>query len=1282
MKALNPAEPAARARVRRGYNAPTSMVERIGKSYDPLVGREVAKTLVEERIGKGGMGIVYRVRHRTLLKDLALKVLAIDSGITQRQLEQFFVEARAQARVEHPNVVQVLDVDRFNNWFYILMQLVQGPSLREAMDAEQGLPWPLVAKIAMGTAAGLDAAHTCDPPLIHRDIKPNNILVGPGWEAKVLDFGLVFQADGEELDKTLVAAGTTHYVPPELLVGRQPTPASDIYSLGITVFEAVANRRVFPGKTQQEVLKARLTEHPPKLIDVMDDIPKAFSELVDHMLKPKPEKRPPTAYEVAERFRDLYYDSGQTELPPVPTIDGEALPPGGKLLTERPADAQVAAWAKQGKLLHVCRKCDVHFLKRSYEEGRVVPCPACNSKLTVPDRLGLETYLKAQGLRARSGGVSGRRPVPSTGRVSKSAAKTTSDRRPLSLPEHDSSSTEHPVPGALLLDPIDRLHLPPALLGRDHVIARVFECGNGQVTCIRIHGEPGLGKTRMLEELRFPFKERALLSCGMEPPREGPPSPYAPFDQLGRELVTAMQERIKALLLPVAKLHGPWILRLTGPMAGVEALEGIEVGPEQGDKVIAAFEALLEAVLGTEGATLLFDDIDDLREEVVPLWEKLIDKIDQHQTLLVATHTRQLPAHVAGPLRKLTEESFVLDALQSAVYMPLFTSIFGLSPYPKELAETVDLVGEGNPARMIEVLKSFVAGGQLIEGGEEGWRWSQEYLQRGMLNLPDDIDRQLVARAEAMPKLHKEVLGVLARVGGELTPKQLAEAGGFSTGHLAMALKDLGDGRVIRTWNEKLTLMSQALGDRYADTVPEPKRAGLHAQVAKLLEPDDGPEAAGPWQASRVAHHLTEGGEETRAIVYRLRAARAFVEQGLFERAIADYEAALSAVEALGKSKKLSLLRRRGDDTPSAAEVRLELGEVYTKVGDMARALPVLTQGLKLATKEKQPELAGRFQRNLALACARQADYKQALAHFAEIEKDSDLVDARLLAEMAQLRLIRDDHVKAHELLKRARSMKTAPPEHRLAVLLGLARFERRMGRWSGVLKAVKEADSVMSGDPGLREQYYALFQAQAARALCPTGDLREAGQRLEAARRHLAGLEADIELKRAAAELMLAARHREAAAKAALSLKKLADEHGRKHESAWALYYLSRATMGQPSNARKAASAALKLFEQLGSSLGRASGYMAIADCDLVLRNNDSAASKLAYARRNLDAIGLAWPKGRLEFLCSRLAYNEGDSSKSLEHLEAARQIAEEAGLELLLKRIVRVSGQLQQTA
>lgn len=1239
------------------------MVERIGKSYDPLVGREVAKCMVEERIGKGGMGIVYRVRHRTLLKDLALKVLPIGSSLTQRQIEQFFVEARAQASVEHPNVVQVLDVDRFNNWFYILMQLVDGPSLREAIDAEQGLPWPLVARIGWGTSLGLHAAHCADPPLIHRDIKPNNVLIGPGWEAKVLDFGLVVQADGEAPKS---AAGTTHYVPPELLVGRAPTAVSDLYSMGITLFEAVSNRRVFPGKTQQEVLKARLTERPPKLVDVVEGIPVEFSRLIYQLLAPKPEKRPPSAKEVAERFYDLWKSSGMTELPVVPSVDGEALPPGGKLLTERPDTAQLKEWARDGgKVLIVCSKCSAHFLRRGKPPAQV-PCPACNSKLTTPDKRSLDALQPDSGKHTA-------RHTSQRRASAKGAAKLTSIGL---IDDQRDTSGEHPVPGNLLLDPVERLHLPPALFGRDHVVGRILEFGNGQVTCIRISGSAGLGKTRMLEELKFPFRTRALLTCGFEPPADGSKaSPYHPFDQLARELVRGMKQRIASLLKPVAKLHGPWIVRLTGPIEDVEELAGMFPAEGKPERVLTAFEALLEAVLGTEGATILFDDIDELSDDVVDLWTTMINMVDRHQTLLVATHEHALRPALAGPLSTLTEESFALEPLKAASLTPMLTSIFGLSPYPKELADTINWLAENNPRRLIGNLRALVADRLLIDTGEDGWRWSERYLKRGEMALPADIESELVARAAPLPKLHKHVLGVLAQVEGGLTMKQLAEAGNYAASQLQMVLADLDKNKLLRRWNDSLTITSPQLRAAHLEAIPVVERPALHAKLAAILEPEGGPMACDAWLASRLAYHLTEGGAVSHALSYQLRAAQAFVDKGILERAAAAYEDAIEALASRG-TKRVSLFGRGKPQGPSIAEVRADLGELYVRMGLPEKAHPQLETGLEEAKQDGgHPGLIQRFDRGLALAHARQANYDLAVRHFAKVE-DTKLADARLLAEMAQLYLIRDDLQRADALLEQAESMVLAP-EGQLTVALGRVRWHRRHGRWDEVIEIVNRSLTTID-EAELRGEFYTMFQTAAARALVHKGDLREAGQRLEAARRHQSGVESDLETKRGIAELMLAVRQRDAALKAANGLRRLADEHKRAHEGAWALLYLGDASADQPKKARKALSEAYKSFDRLDSSLGRARCAMSLAVCDMATKDYAAAASKLDKAEQHLIDSQVEWPRARMQFLRSRLAYVNGEVERSIELLDEAGRLAEQAGLKLLLKRISRVSDQL----
>jgi len=1230
---------------------------------DPLLDREVAKCKVLEQIGQGGMGIVYKVLHRTLQKHLALKVLPIDSGITQRQLEQFFIEARAQASIDHGNVVQVYDVDRFENWFYILMQHIDGPSLADAMVTLGALPWPAAVQVAFGAARGLAAAHNATPVLVHQDVKPSNILLAPNWVAKVLDFGLVKALDETPEEQTSHVAGTAHYVPPEILLGKQPTPACDLYSLGITLFEALTNRRVWTGRTRTDVVKARLSQAPPPLAEHIPEglprPPRALVEIVEQLLQRDPADRPSDAHELARQLREILL-THQGPLPPVPTERVKPKKAGAtnkpSLLEHRPSSRRIEQWARQSKVLYSCKKCAVFFLRTGHVDGKIVLCPACNSKLTVPDKESLKVLRSA-----RPSSAGGRRidriPTPTTAEELDDDAEL-EEMTVEQLPEQ--SQRADPI------DPLERLHLPPAFLGRDWLVTRINEAVLSETKVVCIEGAPGLGKTRFLQELPNHLRDSFVLLARAER-RE---RPQAPFDELTALALRTLEAHQPDALGPLLERHGSWLLQVTGPMDDIPLLAQTKPQTQlRPERQLDAIADLFELLLRSGKAVLLIDDVDRCGERANPLWKLLLERVARYQSLLVLTHNAALPEALSGQLSELPNESFSLDPMPEGLLAPLFTSIFGLARYPESLCEAVNYVAQGVPGDLADIVRESVAAKLLVDS-DKGWSWSPAYLEKLALRLPSRIDNQLAALAGAMPPMHGEVLGVLARIGCGLTAAQLVEAGGVPADKLWFILNDVLKERILLKQDDHYSFVSEGLRTMLADAVPQSKRAGLHARIARILENEsDDPD---PPRSDILAIHLEEAGEPLRAVHWRITAAKGFATEGQLERSRESYEAALGLLEdpASHKTSGLFPRLRRKSELPDSLEVRAALADIHCQMGQTNPAMRMLKDGLQAAHGRGDQALIGQFERGLALAGARSAS-SESLSHFARIENIPELVDTRLLAEIAFLYLIRDNHQKTRELLNKALTLPQLKPADRLGALLILARLELRLGHWDKVGELAEQSLSELA-EGQLRQIYRPRLLVMHARALCRTGALREANSRLDAARRYQnSSLEAELEVRLTQAELLLASGLAEPAAQAARAMKRRAIEASRPYDEAWALIYQGEAEIHDPRKSNELLSLALKHFEKLKAPYGRARAYIGLAHCYVEVGNPERAKSVLDFARKNLDSAGLTWPRARLALVKSQLLQLRGDTSGAIAQLEKADKLAEKTQQWRLVKMV-----------
>ncbi len=252
---------------------------------------------LEQKIGEGGMARVYRGRDLRLSRQVAIKVLhshyASDTGFLQR----FHHEAQAAANLRHPNIVDVYDVGQDGDVHYIVMEYVLGSDLKALIMRNGPLPIDQALAIAEAVASGLDAAHRLG--MIHRDIKPQNIIVGERAQVKITDFGIAKSKLSTALTETGVTFGTADYISPEQARGQTATPRSDIYSLGVTLYEMLTGRLPFSGDSSIAVAMQHVGADPPPPRMYNPRIPPQIEALVLRALSKDPDARPTTARELA-----------------------------------------------------------------------------------------------------------------------------------------------------------------------------------------------------------------------------------------------------------------------------------------------------------------------------------------------------------------------------------------------------------------------------------------------------------------------------------------------------------------------------------------------------------------------------------------------------------------------------------------------------------------------------------------------------------------------------------------------------------------------------------------------------------------------------------------------------------------------------------------------------------------------------------------------------------------------------------------------------------------------
>ncbi len=253
---------------------------------------------LESRIAIGGMGEVWRAEDMTLSRTVAVKVLKPEYAEDPSFLERFRAEARNTARLAHAGIATVYDYGEVpvegaqGDSAFLVMELVPGRPLSAILSERGRLTSSETMSIVGQTALALQAAH--ERGVIHRDVKPGNLIITPEGRVKVTDFGIARATDDVPLTQTGTVLGTSFYLSPEQASGEQVGPASDVYSLGVVAYECLAGRRPFQGTNPVAVAVAHQTEPPPQL---PPDVPPAVAALVYSALAKSPRDRPPTAGE-------------------------------------------------------------------------------------------------------------------------------------------------------------------------------------------------------------------------------------------------------------------------------------------------------------------------------------------------------------------------------------------------------------------------------------------------------------------------------------------------------------------------------------------------------------------------------------------------------------------------------------------------------------------------------------------------------------------------------------------------------------------------------------------------------------------------------------------------------------------------------------------------------------------------------------------------------------------------------------------------------------------------
>lgn len=291
-----------------------------------MIGQAIGKYTVLAEIGRGGMAVVYRARDTVLDRDVALKLMAPHLAWDPQFVERFMAEARAVARLKHPNIVVIYDVGKYQERPFLAMEYIAGHSLAAVVQKGRALPPPYVAGIVAQVADALDHAHSQN--IVHRDIKPGNIIVGANNHVTLTDFGVARALESTHMTQTGTLLGTPAYMSPEQVLGKEAIPASDQYSLGIVAYEMLAGVAPFQGDTSVVILHNQVYTPPPPLRHFNPSLNPEFEAVINKALAKDPKAR----YAMTRQFAARLSATAGTASVIVPPLAGDSIRNAGTVL--------------------------------------------------------------------------------------------------------------------------------------------------------------------------------------------------------------------------------------------------------------------------------------------------------------------------------------------------------------------------------------------------------------------------------------------------------------------------------------------------------------------------------------------------------------------------------------------------------------------------------------------------------------------------------------------------------------------------------------------------------------------------------------------------------------------------------------------------------------------------------------------------------------------------------------------------------------------------------------
>jgi serine/threonine protein kinase len=262
--------------------------------------KQIGQYRLLSELGSGGMGIVYRALDLELQREVALKRLRSEFAASSTVLERFRNEAKLQGRLNHPNIAQLYSLVQTPEAFCIVMEFVRGAVVQELLP----LKWEEAIALLLQVLSALDCAHTLG--VLHRDMKPENIIIDISGTVKVMDFGIAYAVGSDRMTREKSLIGTMEYMPPERILGRDITARSDIYSLGILLFEMLSGKLPFGTMSEYDLLRWQVEQNAPPVTGFVD-VPPVLNGVIARAMNKDPEQRYASCAAMAQDLTPLLH---------------------------------------------------------------------------------------------------------------------------------------------------------------------------------------------------------------------------------------------------------------------------------------------------------------------------------------------------------------------------------------------------------------------------------------------------------------------------------------------------------------------------------------------------------------------------------------------------------------------------------------------------------------------------------------------------------------------------------------------------------------------------------------------------------------------------------------------------------------------------------------------------------------------------------------------------------------------------------------------------------------